>query len=118
MRPPSSQHPPWIRLGLCGVALPNTVVLDWSYCWGEADRRRNQFPQKTIIEIVIEVVNDLGSVAAYDPIPAAKLRIWTYGCADAPETWPYLLDVRDEDVYSFGCLLGEGSGIQGANVNG
>jgi hypothetical protein len=98
LRPQSSQCPPFFRLGLSGSDLPERVGLDWSYDWTLARIIRDDFHDRSCYDIIREVARRRGSIAAYDRIPASKLRVWKVGLPDDPAHWPQLADVKDTKI--------------------
>jgi hypothetical protein len=75
LRPHSSKYGRLIRLAVSGADLPDRVGLDWSYDWNLARCIRKDSPDKSCNDILFDVARRRGSVAAYDGIPASKLRI-------------------------------------------
>jgi hypothetical protein len=99
--PRSSEYPPFVRLGVSGADLPDRVGLDWSYNWNLARIIREDFPDKPRDDVLLEVARRMGSIAAYDGIPASKLRIWRQGLPNDPAQWPKLDEIMDTEAETF-----------------
>ncbi|MGC1180386.1 MAG: hypothetical protein WA884_15540 [Methyloceanibacter sp.] len=101
LRPHSSKYGRLIRLAVSGADLPDRVGLDWSYDWNLARCIRKDSPDKSCNDILLDVARRRGSVAAYDGIPASKLRIWREGLPHDPAQWPKLDEITDAEAKTF-----------------
>jgi hypothetical protein len=101
LRPRSSHDGPLVRLAVKGADLPGRLGLDWSYDWRLARLIREDTPEKSHNDVLIEVARRRGSIAVYDRIPAAKLRIWKKGLPDDPAQWPRLDEITDAEAHTF-----------------
>ena len=82
--------------------LPNRLALDFSFpdTWGKAARLKATSPELSDIDIFLAVVREAGSVACYDPVPPASLRVWVKGAPkNCPQEWPQLSDIGDPDEW-------------------
>ncbi len=99
--PKSSGPPPFARLAVSSLDLPRLLSLDWSYDWGLARVLREGSPQRSSVEIFVEVARRRGSIAVYDPIPAIKLTVWQEGLPDDPALWPRLAETAESEIKTF-----------------
>ena len=84
--------------------LPATITMDWTFVgtFGLAEIIKNDTPTKTNASIFCDVVSCRGSVAIYEAIQPAVLRVWTKGQpSDDPSKWPWLLDTGHADIEQF-----------------
>jgi hypothetical protein len=74
-------EPPRVCLAVVAPDLPQRVGLDWSYEWDQqaASLEANaDTPLQAFAEIALQLVDEFGSVAAYDNIPAIRLRVFCH----------------------------------------
>jgi hypothetical protein len=99
LRPQSSQEPPHIRLAIPALSLPATIGMDWSYENKRVQRRREQNPDAPLIDLCLQVIQELGSIASYIPVNAEELRVCSIDSdPGAPKDWPYLKDTADDRI--------------------
>lgn len=101
LRPQSSGAPPFVRLAMRSVDLPDQLSLDWSYDWSLARVIRQDLPDRSCCDVFLDVARRRGSIAVYDGVPVLKLRIWREGLPDDPAQWPKLAAVADTEVKKF-----------------
>jgi len=91
------------RMGIRAADLPPRLGIDWSYpeSWslrGVTDAQLAGFGRDGAI---LYVVDDTGSIASYDPIPASVLRVCTKGKHGLfPSTWPLLSSVGNDEIFT------------------
>jgi hypothetical protein len=91
-------------------ALPRTVTVDWTFggTFGladiiKADKIKEREPIPTNEEIFCEVVRRRGSVAIYEALPPAALKVWTKEQPfDDPSKWPDVVHTVIEDIEQIG----------------
>jgi hypothetical protein len=104
-QPAGSSHVGHVfRMGVRASDLPARVGLDWSYPdnWDMRHISAQQIHDFGKDGAILYVMDQTGSVASYDPIPASALRVCTRGKHGLyPSTWPLLSSVGNEDVMTF-----------------
>lgn len=91
-------------LALARSNLPQTITVDWTFdgTWPLAPIIKHDSPHLAPHEIFCQVVRRRGSVAVYEPIPAALLRVWAKGePAEDPSKWSRLVDTDAGDLNLF-----------------
>jgi hypothetical protein len=82
--------------------LPQRVGLDRSYEWDQQAARLQanaDTPLEAFAQIALQLVDEFGSVAAYDSIPSTRLRVFCNGDPPAnPSVWRLLNDAQNDDI--------------------
>ena len=92
------------RMALHRDALPKILTVDWTCdgTWGLASIIKDSTPNLANAEIFCEVIRRRSSVAIYQAIPAAVLRVQTNGqSSDDPSNWPRLLGTQLSNAVQF-----------------
>ncbi|MCA0032640.1 hypothetical protein [Mesorhizobium sp. B263B2A] len=92
---------PQMLLSISNSDLPQRIGIDWSYpgSWNLVDVKQREAPEMRIDVIFAHVVQQSGSIASYDLIPAEVVRVWAKGTPENdPSKWPSLLQIAAADV--------------------
>jgi hypothetical protein len=102
LRPSSSSKPPYVRLAIVNEDLPCSLGLDWSYEHHRNEQLRNELRDQPPIDASLGIARRRGSIASYDAIQPWKLRVWTKGLPDDPQSWPPLIRTPVEEAHTWG----------------
>ena len=103
IRPQSSQEPPYVRFAIPAASLPKEFGLDWSYERRLIQRGRDENPDAPLIDLCLQVIKELGSIASYTPVAADQLYVCSMGSDPGdPTHWPTILDTPDDRVWRYG----------------
>jgi hypothetical protein len=95
-------EPPRVSFAFLAPDLPQRVGLDWSFEWHrqEAELRANEeMPLEAFVELAVQLVNDYGSIAAYDRIGPECLHVFCNGDPPAnPLEWRTLNGARNDEI--------------------
>jgi hypothetical protein len=102
LRPQSSQPAPHMRLAIPASSLPQVVGLDWSYEQRRVQALRDKSPNAPVLELCLQAIQCLGSVALYGAIGPGLLHVCSV-VSDVvdPTAWPLLEDTSDDQVRKF-----------------
>jgi hypothetical protein len=100
--PKIGQRISFASLAVKACDLPQRLGLDWSYAWNILETtilENTEIPLPELVALAAQLVNEYGSVAAYDTIDPKKIRVLCRGQPPTnPRGWSMLTDAGDENM--------------------
>lgn len=92
-------EPKSVSFAIEACDLPQQIGLDWSYDWRGVEAAIRANDKMTLEELVVHLVNEYGSVAAYHKINPERLRVFCVGNSPTnPLDWKMLNHANDGDI--------------------